>query len=260
MKAYYINRNDRLDRNYLFRGAMAATGFRPENLIRVIAKHKEDYPTRQILCDAAAADGFPEFFGYQRDKIWPGYGHLVCSWSVMRCWRTIANSGETAIQLLDDYYLKKDISELQQLINDLGDVQILQLAWHTRDDVFFKDEYKLGLPYRAEEPERSQKSDHVYVGAARGCSDWALVLSPEGAQLLLDYMRLQPYLNTECVITGLHFAFKEIRGIYSIVQNNPKVNGTVELQPEDNYWIGHLVAYTEGDMSDLIGTHEETDL
>ena len=34
MKVYYVNRADREDRNYLFRGAMAAMGFLPEDLIR----------------------------------------------------------------------------------------------------------------------------------------------------------------------------------------------------------------------------------
>lgn len=259
MKAYYVNRSDRLDRNYLFRGAMAAAGFRPDDLVRVIAKHKEDYPTRESLCDAASADGFPEFFGYQRDKPWPGYGHLVCSWSVMRCWRQIAAGHEIALQLLDDYYLRQHVSALEALVEQLGDVKILQLAWHTRDDVFFLDQYDLALPYEPQTLVLSAKTPEVYVGAGHGCSDWALVLSPEGAARILDYMKYHPYLNTEVAVTGLHYTFNQVGGIYSVANQNPKVNGTVELQPQDNYWVGHLIAYTTERASDLIGTHEQAD-
>ena len=62
MKVYYVNRADREDRNFLFRGAMAANNFPAEDLIRVIAKNREDYPTRHALCDAASEDGFDGFF------------------------------------------------------------------------------------------------------------------------------------------------------------------------------------------------------
>ncbi len=254
MKAYYVNRFDRNDRNYLFRGAMAAAGFRPEELVRHVAKHKEDYPTRESLCDAASADGFSEFFGYQRCQTWPGYGHLVCSWSVMRCWREIADGSEMAIQLLDDYYLKKKKSQLMELIDKIGDVKILQLAWHTRDDVFLLNKYDLNIAYEIQELRICENVPDVYIGASHGGSDWANVLSPEGAAVLLDYMRYHPYLNTECVLTGLHHTFCQAEGIYSVVANDPGETGTMVLR--NNAWVGHLVEYTDGDMSDLIGTHE----
>lgn len=259
MKVYYVNRSDRDDRNYLFRGAMAAAGFRPKSLNRVIAMHKEDYPDRDILCDAAAADGFPEFFLYQKGQTWPGYGHLVCSWSVMRCWRMIAEQDDVAIQFLDDYYLRVDKKELQRLLEVLDGFKIIQLAWHTRDDVFFEDKYNLKLPYRADELKISPVSSEVYIGAGHGCSDWALVLTPEGAQLILDYMKYHPELNTECALTGMHHAFRSIGGIYSVRDNNPEVIGTTVLKPDDNKWVGHLVEFTNKQQSDLIGTHEQTD-
>ena len=253
MKAYYVNREDREDRNYLFRGAMAAAGFAPNELKRCIAKNKEDYPNRQALCDAAADDGFSEFFGYQRDKDWPGYGHLVCSWSVMRCWREIASGDALAIQLLDDYYVKNRWT-LEKLIAALGTVDILQLAWHYREDVFFLNEYELPIAYEIEDNVSPSASDEVYIGAAQGCSDWANVLSPHGAQRCLDFMKYHPHLNTECILTGLHHTFKGTPNFYSVVANDPKENGTVVLR--NNGWIGHLVEYTSGNMSDLIGTHE----
>ena len=256
MKAYYVNRLDRTDRHFLFRGAMAAAGFHQDDLIRVVAKNKEDYPTRERLCDAAADDGFPEFFNYQKHDGYPGYGHLICTWSVMRCWRMIAEQEDVAIQFLDDYYLRKSELELGTLIAPLTDLQILQLAWHERDDVWFLNAYDLPIQYKLEKLERSDKQPAVYKGAAQGCSDWANVLSPSGAQLLLDFMKLHPYVNTELTLTGLHHTFRQTEGIYSLADQNSKVNGTVVLR--DNPWVGHLVEYTDGYHSDLQGTHEQT--
>jgi len=259
MKIYYVNRDDRDDRNYLFRGAMAAAGYTPDELVRVPAMKKEDYPTREALCDAAAQDGFQEFFSYQKEQPWPGYGHLVCSWSVMRAWRMIAENGEVAAQFLDDYYLRKRRSDLETLIEILEDLKILQLAWHTRDDVFYLDEYNLNLPYVIDNDTATpaERSGDVHVGAGQGCSDWALIMSPEGASTLLDYMKFHPHLNTECALTGLYYTFRHINGIYSVKGNDPKENGTHVLK--HNTWLGHLVEYTNGNMSDLSGTHEEHD-
>ena len=94
MKIYYVNRKDREDRNYLFRGAMAANEFPPDDLIRVIAKNKEDYKSRAEMCDAASDDGFSGFFGRVRDIDYPGlrtyYLYMVIDASVAydcRGWR-----------------------------------------------------------------------------------------------------------------------------------------------------------------------------
>ena len=155
--------------------------------------------------------------------------------------------------------MKQKKQDLEFCIGFLDDLRIVQLAWHTRDDVFFEDRYKLGLPYKPEQLRKSEKMPEFYVGAADGCSDWAMVLSAEGAGMLLDYMKNSPYLNTECVITGMHHAYGNIPGLYSVIDNAPKVDGTVELQPHHNKWIGHLIEYTEHNASDLIGTHEYAD-
>ena len=256
MKFYYLNRADRLDRNFLFRGAMAANGYRPENLIRCIAKNKEDYPNRVALCDAASQDGFDGFFSYQRDREgkYPGFGHMVCSWGCMRIWREIAEGKEIGVHLLDDYYLRQPLHKFVELLRPLDDLNIVQLAWHERDDIFLLNTYDLPpIPYEVEPDVVSPKSKDFLVGTGQGCSDWALVLSPYGAQTLLNYMQHNPYLNSECVTTGLHHTFHNLPGTYSLHHQNREVNGLQVLQ--DNPWVGHLVEYTDEAMSDLTGAH-----
>ena len=258
MKVYYVNRQDREDRNYLFRGAMAAMGFPAEDLIRVIAKHREDYPSRAGLCDAGAADGFEGFFNRMRNRKYPGYGHLVGAWSMMRSWRIIAQGDAIALHMIDDYYIKQPKQALDELIAPLDDLNLVQLAWHTRDDVFFLDNYNLGIPYSHVAEEVSEKSPHFIKGAWHGCSDWALVLSPTGAQAILDYMHYQSPINAECVTTAMQHTYRDMPGIYSLKDQPRDVNGNEVLRT--NPVVGHLVEYTDKPDSDLKGTHEIPDM
>lgn len=253
MKVYYVNRADREDRHYLFRGAMAAMGFPAEDLVRVIAKNREDYPSRAELCEAGAADGFEDYFNYQRNANHPGYGCLVSAWSIQRCWRLIAKQDEIVLFFLDDYYLKQPIDQLLALIEPLDDLNVVQLAWHVRDDVFFLNQYNLPIPYQHRSCNISDKSPDFLDGAWEGASDWAFVVSPQGVSWLLDYMRLQPYLATETALCGMQHTFTHLTGIYSLRDQPRDVNGNQVLKT--NPVVGHLVEYTDKPVSNLMGTH-----
>lgn len=258
MKFYYLNRKDREDRNYLFRGAMAMNEIPPKQLVRCIAKNKEDYPSRAALCDAAIADGFTGFFSYQRDREgqYPGFGHLVCSWGCMRIWRRIADGKELGVQFLDDYCLKQPLHAFGRLIEPLDDLNILQLAWHKRDDIFLRNDYNLPpIPYQFEADRVSEKSPDFLEGTGIGSSDWALVLSPDGAAAVLQYMNQFPYLNSEVALTGLHHTFPHMKGLYSLRHQNRNVNGLTVLR--DNPWVRHLIEYSDEPASDLIGVHNK---
>ena len=258
MKVHYVNRKDREDRHYLFRGAMGTRGWAPGELIRVIAKRREDYPTRAQLCDAASEDGFAGFFQRVRDRDYPGYGHLCGGWSQMRSWRMIAEGEETVLHMVDDYCIKQDKRFFDMLLEPLDDLNIAQLAWHTRDDVFFLDHYNLGIPYQHFAEEVSEKSPYFIKGTWHGCSDWALVLSPQGAAWILDYMETESPINAECVTTALHHARPRLTGIYSLRDQPRHVNGNEVLR--DNPWVGHLVEYSDLPVSNLMGTHEIPDM
>ena len=257
MKAYYVNRSDREDRNYLFRGAMAAMGFRLEDLIRVIAKNREDYPSRAEVCEAGVADGFGGYFSYQKDAKYPGYGSLVSGWSYMCAWRMIAEGDETALFFLDDYCLKQPLDFFLRLIEPLDDLSIVQLAWHIQPDIFQRNIFDLPIRYIHKENEVSAKSKAFFDGAWLGSSDWALVFSPEGAAKLLDFTENYPFLGGETHITGLQHTDKEMAGIYSLRNQPSDVDGHQVLI--SNRWVRHLIEYTSKPASNLIGSQHLVD-
>lgn len=250
----YVNRSSRPDRNYLWRGAMAAQGVEPEEMHRHNAMDKDDYPDAGAICEAAAADGFPEFFNFHKDNPQPhiAFGHLICSWSVMRMWRHIAEEPSThgrQFAWLDDYALRVPAPEVHHLIVHI-EPEILQLAWHTYDRLYYEDYYNLGKTWNV--PRTLTACEDVYPGAI-GCSDWALVLTRTGAARILEYMAYEPRLNTERVIAGLAAEW-DIPRIYSVVDNHPHSHGLIPIH--GNRWVLQLCAYTDGERSDLVGLHE----
>ena len=233
---------------------MAAQGVSPADMHHRVAKDKDDYADADTICQAASEDGFPNFFEFHRKTPQPnvGFGHLICSWSVMRMWRDISEGTATAVAWLDDYALRVPATRLNRLVNTLQP-DILQLAWHKRDDIFEHDNYNLGRKWAVPTSLTRSPADAQCYKGAMGASDWAIVLSPAGAKLLLDYMAHEPRLNTECAIAGLYADWK-IPKLYSVVDSHPESNG---LNPIfGNRWVLELSAYTDRKRSDLLGLHE----
>ena len=254
MMHHYTNRSSRPDRNFLWRGAMAAAGVPPEHMQHHIARDKDDYPDVRTLCEAASADGFPEFFNYHKNSPHPyiGYGHLVCSWSVMRMWRTIAEGNATAVAWLDDYALRVPNTRLTRLVTAV-EPDILLLAWHRRDELFYDDRYNLGRTWDVPRTLPLAPRPFKLHPGTMGASDWALVLSPAGAKLLLSYMANEPRVNTEYVAAALYADWRPAN-FYSVAENHPHSHG---LKPIfGNAWVLELQGYTDGDRSDLVGLHE----
>ena len=258
MKHYVVNRASRCDRLLLWQGAMAAQRVPREDFNIRVAMDKDDYTTRDAVCKAAIKDGFKGFFGYHLENCvdYIGYGMLLGSWSVMRMWREIAEGTETAVAWVDDYALGVPARTLSRWVAEL-DPDVVQLCWHYRHDFFdpshesYRSEYPV-LP-RGSESKAGRKD--VRIGAD-GASDWALVLSPQGAQWLLDYMERVPFFNTEMVVAPMWFENSNRKSVYSVTANNPQVHGMVEMR--GNRWVIGLAQFTDT-PSDLVGLHEEGD-
>ena len=254
MLHYVVNRASREDRRYLWLGAMAAQGVAMEYIRLQVACDKDDYKTQEELCEVAR-DEFPEFFGFQLEKPQGhiGLGHLLCSWSCMRMWQCIADSDFWAGAWLDDYALRVRDHRLRELIRELRP-DILQLAWHRRDEMFITNYY--GLPMRYDVPDTlkvNRKCPAVYVGAVGG-ADWANILSPRGAGNLLQFMADTPYFNSEVAIPAYYFATRDSR-VFSVRANDPAEHGQVPLKR--NQWVVQLCDYTDRPASDLAGMHQE---
>ena len=252
MKHFYVNRESRLDRNFLFRGAMASQGVPADNLCRVPAMDLDDYKTAREVCEAAKVD-FPEFFGYHLDNM-PnrmGYGNYLAGWSILRMWRDIAAGTDYAGAWLDDYALRVPEAKLRRLVDDI-EPDILQLVWHYRPDIFVDNCH--ALPFTFDVPthfERVSQISSLFRGAPGG-SDWAIILSPRGACWLLDFMESVPYFTTEEAIQAFYLQTRR-DGIFSVSANNPLTTGLDVLT--GNAWVVQLWEYTDWGQSDLQGIH-----
>ena len=259
MKHYVVNRKSRLDRLLLWQGAMTSQRVPRADFCIRVAMDKDDFPTRKSLCEAAIADGFTGFFGYHVENSidYIGYGILLGSWSMMRVWREIAQGNETAVAWVDDYALGEHERELRRLVSEI-EPDVLQLCWHYRNDLYPPKGMQSRSPYHVwpypPEPKTGRKD--VVVGAA-GSADWALVLSPIGAQWLLDYMEKMPYFNTESVVAPMWYENHHRKSVYSVTANNPQINGMSEMS--GNRWVVGLGQFTDT-ASDLVGLHEVPDV
>ena len=139
------------------------------------------------------ADGFKGFFGYQLENPldYIGFGQLIGSWSTMRVWREIAQGTETVVQWLDDYALGTTERRLVRLVEDL-EPDIIQLCWHFRPDLFDGPHPELPYEFPLVPSTESKVGRRDVVVGASGASDWALVLSPRGAQWLLCLLYTSP--------------------------------------------------------------------
>ena len=253
MLHHCVNRRSRTDRRFLWLGAQAAQSVPMSDIWIHEARDKDDYATERDLCEAAKTE-FPEFFGHHLDN-WHrhiGYGHLICSWSVMRMWREIANGGATAVAWLDDYALRVPALKLDRLASGLNP-DILLLAWHRRDDMFDRNEYHLPVRYKVPNPLKVVRAFPQVFAGTQGGSDCANVLSPRGAGWLLQFMADRPVFNTEVAIPAFYFETRR-KGVYAVRGNNPLETGLHTMST--NRWVVDLSPYTDGDKSDLIGIHQ----
>ena len=279
MKHHVVNRKCRTDRLLLWQGAMAAQRVPRDAIVVHVAMDKNDYPTREDVCHAGVEDGFDRFFYYHLDHTLPyiGYGMLIGSWSVMRMWREIANGDETVVAWVDDYALGVSYHEMTAWANSF-ELDIVQLAWHFRPDFFIREPnphiphiehvpypylpwfarqntaINFTVPHLTVFPVEGRKD---IVMGAEGASDWALVLSPRGAQWLLDYMHENPVVNTEMVVAAFWGHNRHRQTLFSVRANDPTEHGLVEMR--NNRWVVGLGHLTDT-PSDLVGMHQTADL
>ena len=249
MIAYTLNRDDREDRWLAYKKAMLKAGFKESELFRQSAHHVDDYKNRRHLCDEGAKE-FPEFFNFHKDKSWPAYGHIIATWGWLKMLTAVAGMSalEFAVMTPDDYALKRQKTELTRILHELGDVQILQLAYHDCDFIHehISENWKRLLPKRVQRTERHAWLP-VWKDMCMGASN-IYVVTPAGAQLILDYFKHTP-LNEEHILYGLAHEWAP-KGTYSVVENSIKEDGLVPMVK--NGWVRSLNLETGGKVSDLI--------
>ena len=207
-----LNLKHREDRFFFALGALFASGFpvtgreykypdHKKNIIRRhIAHYWKDYESSQAVCEAAAADGFEEYTdGFHRhfyndidkdreaDPVYElSRNNIASFWSWRSALRSIVESGEITLFTLDDV-LPRKIGWHQ--INDL----VSECVSH--EEVYGK--FRMlnfhivwNMPKSLREP--IPESHRIGRGTG-GQGGLAVVLSREGAELLLDRGRRTPY-------------------------------------------------------------------
>ena len=179
-----------IERKFFMLGWLASKGFqvrRNDFVIPFPAHDGDDYDSPKAVANAAIADGFTHFQKVidrienhkQRDIAW--------QWSFCAVLRMIIARDEIFLYLIDDIYPLWDIKRLQYLTNEAAradgrrgeknGIKIIQLATATRQT--------------RREPAVEMYSSTLARGLS-GREDLAAIISPSGAQLLLNAHQQDP--------------------------------------------------------------------
>lgn len=178
-----LNLDKRRDKWMTMLGSLKGAGFdiHPDGkmVYRVSAKDGSTYENGDAVKEAAVADGFDYFWGYD----WTGARAIAWCWSWARVMREIIRSDKITMFILDDmpptpgwnYVRFCDLTKDAMRDADWDHFKILQL----NPGMALKQDGKMINPM-------------IGQGISGAC-DFGFVLSPVGAQLLLDAQRTPIY-------------------------------------------------------------------
>lgn len=226
----------RSERRWAWLGAMKAQQV-PDDVVHIMsAMDGGAYPNIESLVDAVVEDGFPWFERF-KDPEWdkPEHPHsklgsLATTWSFLRAFRKVIELDVLSIVMVDNYYLGRWWWDFNRLIETLDDLRILQLHhWDSRkhpNPEFRNDNYPR-VPWYPDEVCRD-----VSKGLA-GVGDSVLLLSPSGAQQIIDWSEEQPHFLIENLLW--YYAHQGVHpGCYSIVkyerERNEWADGRIFLE------------------------------
>lgn len=178
-----LNLERREDRWWFALGSLKTLQFPDDVIQRFITYDGLDYPDKDAVWKAAIADGFDylsDFDPYTRRM-------AAWVWSWRSALRLISESGKTTLVLIDDYVLKHGwtYDRVCGLVDacirrepEHGEFRILQLAHTHRTDEAIKH---LHEPYTT-----------MLARGLAGTANYATIITPPGADLLLEIGRTEP--------------------------------------------------------------------
>ena len=246
-----LNLKHREDRFFFALGALFASGFpvtgkeykcpdHKENIIRRhIAHYWKDYKSSAAVCEAAAADGFDEytdgFHGYfykdidkdrEADPIYElSRNNIASFWSWRSALRSIVESGEITLFTLDDV-LPTSKTGWRQINNLVSECVSHEEVYGKFRMLNFQIVWNMSMSLR----EPIAESHRIGRGTG-GQGGLAVVLSSEGAELLLDRGRRTPYYPIISIFADV-LADRIVDGIWHSTQRifepSPEWNGDRE--------------------------------
>ena len=193
MRYWYINLERRPDRDAKQREHLRTHGYPDAIVRRIEAKDREAYSSPMILAAAAADDGFPQF------QELPIIGHHIefwgLNWTYMAALREIQKQPEKVILALDDWGTSVDYAGFQEILEEIPDFDIAQVAWNVHD------------PYQSLCEEASEHWRHGIASTGQDIT----VFSPLGASVLLDACEKHPENAAEVTLKILALHSPDIR-------------------------------------------------
>ena len=179
---YILNVPREIKRRYITEGALRAKSVPPSKTHIWEANDDRDYEKTRQVCEAAIADGFPEFQarldnGQHNEH---NIAHLTQSWNYCRFFRHLIDEQKTALLIHDDVMFGEGMT--YQVLNEI--VECL----HNRDEVFRYFTLWIRWFNRKEsfDPKSIPENPHITRGIySKGC-DMAQVITPHGAEFLLS--------------------------------------------------------------------------
>ena len=206
-KAMYINLDSQPERNFYMRAMLTGMDCSLDSIIRFSAKAGKNYPDKESICEAAAADGFPFFEGIW-EKTWMTLSCLGLQWSWCAALRAIAEDEDITLLMVDDYTLRKEWWKFRELVGCIDeDLKILQVAqWYPH----LEDE---GLA-KLVRPRFIRHYNELLNYGFNGAGDGIMIYSPAGAEMMLQWLSEDPYSLPELQV--YYKSQTEIEGCFSV--------------------------------------------
>lgn len=211
---YILNLPREMKRRYMTEGALRAKGV-PSSKIHIWeANDDQDYEKTRQVCEAAIADGFPQYQSFldkgQHNAC--NIAHLTQSWNWCRFFRHLIEEQKTALLIQDDVMLgpKMTYEVLNKMVDCLQDRNKI-FHYFTLWIRWFKNKGKIN-------PKPIMENHYITRGVySKGC-DMAQVITPQGADSLLS--KFEGYFYP--VLEDLVFdQLKHQDGFYTLIDEEP---------------------------------------
>ena len=187
-KVYVLNLPHRVDRRHYMIGHLHTIGVPPHVLHFLPAKYHADYESHEAIRKAAIADGFTVFEN-ERWKNEPNKFQIAYHWGWACILRQVIEDNSNALIMIDDRTLKIDFQYLNLIVNRLEEdyppFYLLQLGWWIGPN---GSEWMMSLGLRGKRYKDEDLINGLIAKGTGGLGDFATVISPEGAQVIMDYL------------------------------------------------------------------------
>lgn len=180
---------------------------------------------KEEVCLRAIDDGFEIFHFYLNEKNtswnWLGAKETLGEWRICRALRDIAEGENTVLFLKGTVALRQEWWKIQELVSRIKkDLRVLMLTyWHPEETwdgeqwCMSPREYEPSPTFTKPLPSPIEGLNHNFGGAG----DYALVLTPQGAKVLLDWITERSTKTGDLLDTRIWLeSFSPNFGCYSV--------------------------------------------